>query len=142
MPQHLKFSLTLPFVADIELVAHCALDRIGSEGNIAADKVELAKILVNEAIINAIEHAKTKKNQVKIEFDLTKDVLLIYVRDYGSGFNLTDIETPDIEEKIRSDYKRGWGIKIMQSMSDEFNIESDKYGTKIYMYLRLNEDNS
>jgi anti-sigma regulatory factor (Ser/Thr protein kinase) len=124
------------------LVAHSALDRIGIEGNIAADKLEQAKMLVNEAIINAIEHAKTKKNQFKIEFDLTKDVLLIYVRDYGSGFNLTDIETPDIEEKIRSDYKRGWGIKIMQSMSDDFKIESDKHGTKIYMYLRLNEDNS
>lgn len=140
MPRNLKFSLTLPTIADIELVAHSALDRIGVEGDIPVDKLEQAKLLVNEAIINSVEHAKNKRNQFRIEFDLTKDVLLIYVRDYGSGFDLSEIDTPDIEQKIRSDYKRGWGIKIMQSMSDDFRIESDKHGTKIYMYLKINNE--
>lgn len=131
--------MTLPCIADIETVAHAGLERIGTEGKIPQDKLEEAKMLVNEAIINAIEHAQTKKNQLKIEFELSKTELLIFVRDYGAGFDVSLVDDPNIDEKITGDYKRGWGIKLMQTLSDDFKIESGKGGTKIYMYLHLNQ---
>jgi anti-sigma regulatory factor (Ser/Thr protein kinase) len=139
MSRKLKMTMTLPCIADIETVAHAGLERLCTEGNIQLDKVEEAKMLVNEAIINAIEHAQTKRNQIKIEFDLSDDHLLIFVRDYGHGFDVSLVDDPNIDEKIGGDYKRGWGIKLMQTLSDDFKIESGKGGTKIYMYLHLNQ---
>ena len=138
MSRKIKMSMTLPCISDIETVAHSGLERIGAEGKIQVDKLEEAKMLVNEAIINAIEHGTEKKKEIRLQFELDEKRLLIYVRDYGSGFEMSDVEDPDIDTKVTGDYKRGWGIKLMQTLSDDFKIESSKGGTKIYMYLHLN----
>lgn len=137
MSHKIKLSMTLPGIADIETVAHAGLERLGAEGNIPVDKLEEAKMLVNEAIINAIEHGTAKRKEIKLQFELDEKRLLIFVRDYGTGFTVADVEDPNIDEKITGDYKRGWGIKLMQTLSDDFRIVSDKGGTKIYMYLHL-----
>lgn len=131
--------MTLPCIADIETVAHSGLERLAAECNIEQNKLEEAKMLVNEAIINAIEHGTAKRNEIRIEFELDQSKLLIFVRDYGTGFTILDVEDPNIDEKVTADYKRGWGIKLMQTLSDDFKIESGKGGTKIYMYLNLNK---
>lgn len=139
MSRKIKLSMTLPCITDIETVAHSGLERLGAEGNIPIDKLEEAKMLVNEAIINAIEHGTKRRNEIRIQFELDANKLLIYVRDYGSGFEISNVEDPNIDKKVSGDHKRGWGIKLMQTLSDDFKIKSDKDGTKIYMYLHLNK---
>lgn len=138
MSNILKLSMQLPCIQNIETVAHAGLDKIGEIATISIDKIEEAKLLVNEAINNAIEHAvSSKRPQIRIEFSLEEDVLMIYVRDYGPGFIVSDVEEPHIEDKIGGGYKRGWGLKLMESLSDDFRIESGKYGTKIFMHLNI-----
>ena len=44
---------------------------------------------------------------------------------------------PDIESKLKSENKRGWGLKLMESMSDDFQLESDNSGTKITIIKSL-----
>jgi len=63
--------------------------------------------------------------------------LVIFVRDYGKGFKPENVEEPDINEKLGSKHKRGWGLKLMETMSDDFMIESDKNGTKITITKHL-----
>lgn len=129
--------MQLPCVLNIETVAHCGLDKLGEMAGVNVDRLEEAKLLVNEAINNAIEHAEGNKQQIRLEFSFNEERLLIYVRDYGSGFEVEHVEDPKIEDKIGGKYKRGWGLKLMESLSDEFIIESSKNGTKIYMYLNI-----
>jgi anti-sigma regulatory factor (Ser/Thr protein kinase) len=68
---------------------------------------------------------------VRVEFTMNLEKLVIFVRDYGKGFNPEEVEEPDILKKMGSKHKRGWGLKLMESMSDDFMLESDEHGTKI-----------
>ena len=129
--------IELPKIPDIELVALEGLDRLGRHMGIANDKISEARVLVTEAIINALEHTGEQHPIVQVEFTMTKDELTIFVRDYGTGFVLDDVTTPDINTKLKSEHKRGWGLHLMKSMSDDFRVESHETGTKITLTKKL-----
>jgi len=123
--------VSLPKIPDIELVALEGLDRLAHHLGIVEEKIGEAKIIVTEAIINALEHSGNDNPSVDIEFTMTKQELNILVKDYGKGFEPTSIEDPDIKKKMGEKDKRGWGLKLMKTMSDDFRIKSDEQGTRI-----------
>ena len=129
--------IKLPRIPDIELVATEGLDKMGGYLGIPPDKLGEARVAVTEAIINAFEHGGDDHPYVLVEFIMSKQKLTVLVTDYGKGFNPDEVEDPDIKEKIRSDYKRGWGLKLMKSMSDNLVIESGPQGTKISIIKSL-----
>jgi serine/threonine-protein kinase RsbW len=129
VPVSLKISL--PKIRDIELVAIEGLDRLAHHLGIADEKIGEAKVLVTEAIINALEHSGEENPSIEVEFTMTKQELIILVRDYGKGFEPSSVENPDIRDKMGTKDKRGWGLKLMKTMSDDFRIESNDNGTKI-----------
>jgi anti-sigma regulatory factor (Ser/Thr protein kinase) len=131
MNHAVTLKIELPKIPDVELVALEGLDRLAQHMGIADEKVGEAKILVTEAVINGLEHAGVKNPTVKVEFTMTRKELVILVRDNGRGFEPSSIEEPDISKKLTSKNKRGWGLKVMKSMSDDFKIESHRRGTKI-----------
>jgi anti-sigma regulatory factor (Ser/Thr protein kinase) len=131
MKQAVTLKIELPKIPDVELVALEGLERLAKHMGIAEEKVGEAKILVTEAVINGLEHSGVKKPTVKVEFTMTPKELVILVWDNGKGFEPASVEEPDIRKKLISKNKRGWGLKVMKSMSDGFNIESNRRGTKI-----------
>ncbi|HXX64880.1 MAG TPA: ATP-binding protein [Bacteroidota bacterium] len=133
MTEAVTMKITLPKITDIELVAVEGLERLAHHLGIAEGKIGEAKLLVTEAIINALEHSGEANPSVRVEFTMTPKELAVFVRDYGKGFDPAAVDTPDIRTKIGSKNKRGWGLKVMESMSDDFRIESNKNGTKIIM---------
>jgi len=138
MDDAIVLKIELPKIPDIELVALEGLDRCAKHLGIAEDKVGEARILVTEAIINAFEHAAAdSKSKVHVEFTLTAKQLIIFVRDYGKGFEPSAVPDPSIDQKLKSDNKRGWGLKLMKSLSDDFRIDSDSSGTRITIKKRL-----
>jgi len=137
MDENIKLKITLPKIPDIELVAIEGLDRMAKHMGISDDKIGEAHVLVTEAIINAFEHSGQKKPIVRVEFTMNQEKLIIFVRDYGKGFKPENVEEPDIMKKLGSKNKRGWGLKLMESMSDDFLIESDDNGTKITITKQL-----
>lgn len=131
MQEPVQLKLTLPKIPDIELVALEGLERLSRHLGIAEEKIGEAKIIVTEAILNAFEHGGDKNPAAVVEFTLTPREMVIFVRDFGQGFEPSEVETPTIEAKLKADSKRGWGLNLMKTLSDDFRIESDSRGTKI-----------
>ena len=137
MNQNIKLEVKIPKVPNIELVALEGLQLIGGYLGVSKDKIGEAKIIVTEAIINGLEYAGDENPYVNVEFDMTKEQLTIMITDFGPGFEPGKIEDPEIYEKLTSKNKRGWGLKLMKSMSDDFTIESGAQGTKITLIKNL-----
>lgn len=131
MKDGVSLKISLPKIPDIELVAIEGLDRLAHHLGIVDDKIGEAKVLVTEAIINALEHSGEEDPVVMVEFTMTKQELVILVRDFGKGFEPSSIADPDISRKMGTKDKRGWGLKLMKTMSDDFQIESGADGTRI-----------
>jgi anti-sigma regulatory factor (Ser/Thr protein kinase) len=131
MKDAVTLRISLPRIPDIELVAIEGLTHLAHHMGIAEEKIGEARILVAEAVINALEHSGGDNPMVKVEFTMTTKELVIFVRDFGKGFDPGSVKDPDIESKLGSKSKRGWGLKLMKSLSDGFRIESGSRGTKI-----------
>ena len=137
MEHNIHLGIKLPKVQDIELVALEGLQLMGSHFGISDDKIGEARILVTEGIINAMEHSGEENPYVNVDFTMTKEKLVILITDYGKGFEPENVEEPEITAKLGSPNKRGWGLKLMKSMSDNFEITSGTNGTKITITKNL-----
>lgn len=137
MNSNFSLIIKLPKIPDIELVAIEGLERMGQYLGISEEKIAEARIVVTEAIINALEYSGDEGQYVNIEYKMTKEELTILVSDSGKGFKPEEVEEPQILKKIHSENKRGWGIKLMKSLSDDLTIESGPTGTKISIIKKL-----
>ena len=132
-----SLTITLPRIPNIELVALEGLERLARHLGIGEEKIGEARIVVTEAIINALEHAGGVHPSVRVEFTISSETLVVFVRDRGKGFNPATLEDPVIQKKLGTQSKRGWGMKLMKSLSDDFRIQSGKTGTTITITKRM-----
>ncbi|MDX1503557.1 MAG: ATP-binding protein [Thermoanaerobaculia bacterium] len=132
-----EVTLTLPMLPDMEIAASKTATAMAEYMQMSSDKIDEVRMAVVEACINSFEHSDATDRKVYLTFAVLGDdepeKLQISIRDTGHGFEPTEVEEPRIEEKLRSERKRGWGLKIIQGLMDEVEIHSGRDGTRVVM---------
>jgi serine/threonine-protein kinase RsbW len=132
-----EVTLTLPMLPDMEIAASKTATAMAEYMQMSSDKIDEVRMAVVEACINSFEHSAARDHKVYITFavlgDSEPEMLQISIRDRGVGFRPEDVEEPTIEEKLRAERKRGWGLKIIHGLMDEVDINSSSGGTNIVM---------
>ncbi len=130
-------TLILPMAPDMEIVASQAASALASFIGMSPDRVDEVRMAVVEACINAFEHshAAERKSTSRSACSASggPERLEIRVHDRGVGFSPAAVEEPRIEDKLKGERKRGWGLKIIQGLMDEVEILSGSQGTTVVM---------
>ena len=124
--------LTIPVMPDMELLATQTSAAVAKHMNLDDEKTAEINMALSEACINAFEHSESK-SEIEIHFKISEDSLVIQVTDSGKGFDKSKVDIPNIEEKISSEYKRGWGLKLIEELMDTVKFDSSEDGTTVTM---------
>jgi len=124
--------LTIPVMPDMELLATQTSAAVAKHMNLDDEKTAEINMALSEACINAFEHSEST-SEIEIHFRISDDSLVIQVTDSGKGFDKSKVDIPDIEEKISSNYKRGWGLKLIEELMDTVKFDSSDEGTTVTM---------
>ena len=124
--------LTIPVLPDMELLATQTSAAVAKHMNLDEEKTAEINMALSEACINAFEHSESKSD-IEIHFKISDDRLIIQVTDSGKGFDKSKVDIPNIEEKISSEYKRGWGLKLIEELMDKVKFDSSDEGTTVTM---------
>lgn len=129
-----EVDLTIPMIPDIEVAAIKTAKAIAEYMKFDTDKIDELNQAIIEACINSFEHGKSEENKLYIKFVMNDNQLTVIIKDKGKGFNIDEVDpNPNIKNKIKSDYKRGWGLMLIKSLMDEVEIESTPEGTTLTM---------
>jgi serine/threonine-protein kinase RsbW len=132
-----EVTLTLPMAPDMEVAASKTATALAEFMRMSPEKIDEVRLAVVEACINAFEHSHAKDHKVHITFavigEREPEKLEIRVADQGVGFRPERVEPPRIAEKLKAARKRGWGLKIIEGLMDEVEIDSNLDGTTVVM---------
>ena len=129
-----EIHLTIPMLQNMELAATKTAEAVAEVMHLDEEKTTEVSMAIIEACLNSFEHSRSEDKNVYITFTVKEEQLLIVLRDYGGGFDPSKLEEPKMEEKLKTGVrKRGWGLKLMESMMDSVEIESSSQGTTITM---------
>ncbi|MDP9121798.1 MAG: ATP-binding protein [Acidobacteriota bacterium] len=132
-----EVTLALPMVPEMEIEASKTATAVAESMKMSPDRIDEVRMAVVEACINAIEHSHATERQVRVTFEVLGDrnpeKLRITVRDSGTGFIPDSLSEPRIEDKLKAQRKRGWGLKIIRGLMDEVEIHSGSSGTTVVM---------
>lgn len=129
-----EIDLIVPLIQDIETVVINTALSVAKLSDFNDDQIDEMNQALIEACINAIEHSNSEDRKLYIKFLVKKDELTVIFKDNGKGFDIKAIdENPDIKNKLKSTYKRGWGIMLIKSLMDKVEIESGSQGTILKM---------
>ena len=126
-----EVELKLPVIPDIELTATKTAEVISKHMSLSEEKTGEISMAIIESCINAFEHSKTK--EIYIHFIVSDDTLTVKVIDHGKGFDKSKVEIPNIENKLKSERKRGWGLQLVAELMDTVEYDSDESGTTVTM---------
>ena len=130
-PKGTEVDLKIPMVPDMELAAAKTAEAMAEYAHFSDDEIEEIKMAIIETCINAFEHSESMDRNVYISFHVDKKKMVVEIMDRGKGFVKKDVETPDIAKKIHAEYKRGWGMQLIESLMDEVDVQSGEDGTVV-----------
>ncbi len=125
--------LSIPVIPDMELAATKTAEVVAKHMELGEEATAEISMALIEACLNAFEHSKTDEKNIYIHFVIDNETLTIKVEDKGVGFESEEVEIPDIDEKLKGQRKRGWGLQIIKELMDSVEWESSQAGTTVTM---------
>jgi len=120
------YELKIPSQTDnLELIREF-VSRLSAKVGFNEEDVDKIRIAVDEACTNVIKHAYEKEGEdhigIIIKIDYQK--LTIMITDRGKGFDLEEIEMPQMNEYLAELRVGGLGIYLMKALMDEVDYKS------------------
>jgi serine/threonine-protein kinase RsbW len=132
-----EVKLALPMKPDMEIEASKTATQIAESIAMSPDRIDEVRMAVVEACINAFEHSHATRRELFLTYEVLGEIdpekLRITVRDNGIGFSPDAVTEPLLQDKLRAQRKRGWGLKIIRGLMDEVEIRSGVEGTTVVM---------
>lgn len=129
-----EVELVIPMLPDIEVAAIKTASAIAEYMKFDNDKIDELKQALIEACINSFEHSKSQDKKLYIKFVMQNNELTVIIKDKGTGFDIEQVDDkPDIKNKLKSQYKRGWGLMLIKNLMDKVDIQSSPEGTTLTM---------
>lgn len=131
---HLEIGSRLENVELVQIAVEASLQQLAIE-EVISNQIGTA---VREAVANAIKHGNKSdaSKQVKVEFGLEGDEVVIAVRDEGLGFDPAKVPNPlEPENLLKPD---GRGILLIKEFMDRVDYDFEREtGTALVMRKRI-----
>jgi serine/threonine-protein kinase RsbW len=124
---------------DNEMLAALTVEQIARRLNFSPEAINQIKTAVVEACINASEHSLSPDRKIYQRFRAEDDKLIITISSRGIvPSNLNGHGQQATQAANAADQRRGWGLKLIQTLMDEVEFERVDEGTSLRMtkYLR------
>ncbi len=112
------YSEVLPKAPGSAAEARRLLDRLA--GQLDADLLSDARLLVSELIANAVEHV-AEDGEIELRIDLDRERLRVEVLDPGPGFTPVPRRPGDPKDS-------GWGLHFTAQVADRWAADTDGRG--------------
>ncbi len=137
-----EYEMVIPMGADTELIAAHTVEQIARRVHFGPEAINQIKTALIEACINAAEHSLSPDRKIYQRFRVENDRLVVTVASRGvvpanrAGQNGQQGGVKDEKEDVKG--RRGWGLKLIQTLMDEVEFERVDDGTQLRMtkYLR------
>lgn len=134
-----RLELTFASIAENVSVARMLIASVGTQLDFSLNDIEELKVVVSEAVSNAIIHGYNNDPHglVQLYLEIDETTLKITVRDNGCGIENV---FQALQPAFSTDPERmGLGFTFMQSFMDDLNVESKvNEGTTVIMTKNLN----
>jgi len=130
-----EYEMVIPMAPDAELIAAHTVEQIARRVNFAPEAINQIKTALIEACINAAEHSLSPDRKIYQRFRVENDRLVVTVASRGvvpaslAGHNGEQADAKGEKE----DSRRGWGLKLIQTLMDEVEFERVDDGTQLRM---------
>lgn len=134
------FEMTIPMDTDAELVAARAIEQLCRNIRLETDVVSQIQLALIEACLNAKEHSGSYEKKMNLRCNIEPARVEIAVESPGKPFSAGAGGDPTVEEKLGSDHKRGWGLKLMRELMDEVRVETVGHRTRVILVKQLPQE--
>jgi anti-sigma regulatory factor (Ser/Thr protein kinase) len=115
-----EIDLRLAPEPEVVTTARHALDQLTDL--LAPEKLEDVRLVVSELVTNSILHAGlSADDQISLTVTVLDGAVRGSVCDPGPGFRMSSEPSP------RSDLSGGWGLPIVETISDRWGVEENRH---------------
>lgn len=131
-----EYEIVVPMGEDTEMIAAHAVEELARKHAFTPKAINQIKTALVEACINATEHSLSPDRRIYQKFAFEDDKIVITISN--RGLRLADQQATEIKP---DEGRRGWGLKLMQTLMDEVKFEQVDDGTRISMTKYLTPAN-